>query len=296
MNKRAKKDSRFGKDPRAKRDSGRKEPRSEGERRPSSTRDRGAKGARDESASLIYGRRPITEILRHAPERIEKLLIAGRAFSQAGSSDGAAPDGGELKSILELAKKSGIVGTAVDRQALDDLTSGGVHQGVAAHLSAAPAFSLEKLAAMAKEQNGIIVAIDQVTDPHNFGAVLRAADGAGASGAIVPKSGSSPVTAVVRKSSAGAADVLPLCQVSNLGQALERLKKEGFWVIGTALSETSTDLYQAELALPAVVVIGSEGKGIRRLTAELCDFLIEIPMSGALQSLNVSQAAAVVLF
>ena len=244
-----------------------------------------ARGESGEEPAVIYGRKPVAELLRHAPERIERVLL--------GKSDGSAAG---LQAIAADAAQRGIAAVSVAPVELDNVSGFGVHQGVAALLKPAPSRSLDEVISKSKAGRGLVLALDQITDPHNFGAILRAAEAAGVDGVVVPRSGSSPITPVVRKSSAGAAELVPICFIPNLSQALSRLKKEGFWIIGTSLEPRSQSVFETDFPHPAVIVIGSEGKGIRRLTEESCDLLVQIPMQGLIQSLNVSQAAAIVLF
>ena len=146
-----------------------------------------------------------------------------------------------------------------------------------------------------KGENPLIVVCDELSDPHNLGAVIRTADAAGAHGVIIPKRRSAGLTAVVGKTSAGAVAHVPVARVPNLPALLKELKEAGLWVFGTAANGT-TSLYQADLKGPAAIVIGSEGSGMGRLVAENCDFKVSIPMRGKLDSLNASAAAAILLY
>jgi len=141
----------------------------------------------------------------------------------------------------------------------------------------------------------LILVLDGVTDPHNLGACLRTADAAGATAVIVPKDKSATLTPVVRKVACGAAEVIPLVAVTNLARTLEKLQQRGLWVVGTA-GEAEQEIYQQDLTGPLVMIMGAEGKGMRRLTREHCDFLVKLPMSGSVSSLNVSVATGVCLF
>ncbi|MNT63018.1 23S rRNA (guanosine-2'-O-)-methyltransferase RlmB [compost metagenome] len=134
-----------------------------------------------------------------------------------------------------------------------------------------------------------------MTDPHNLGACLRTADAAGATAVIVPKDKSATLTPVVRKVACGAAEVIPLVAVTNLARTLEKLQQRGLWVVGTA-GEAEQEIYQQDLTGPLVMIMGAEGKGMRRLTREHCDFLVKLPMAGSVSSLNVSVATGVCLF
>jgi 23S rRNA (guanosine2251-2'-O)-methyltransferase len=141
----------------------------------------------------------------------------------------------------------------------------------------------------------LLLMLDGVTDPHNLGACLRTADAAGVQAVIIPKDKSASLNATVRKVACGAAEVIPLVAVTNLARTLEKLKKRGLWVVGTA-GEAEQDVYDVDMTGPTVLVMGAEGKGMRRLTRELCDFLVRLPMSGSVSSLNVSVATGVCLF
>ena len=150
-------------------------------------------------------------------------------------------------------------------------------------------------AAAAKGEPPLLVVCDEISDPHNLGAILRTAECAGAHGLIIPKRRSAGLTAIVGKTSAGAVSYLPVARLANLTSVLKDLKKQGVWIFGTAAG-ASTDLYSADLKGPAAIVIGSEGDGMSRLVAENCDFLVSIPMKGHISSLNASAAAAILLY
>ena len=149
--------------------------------------------------------------------------------------------------------------------------------------------------AEARGEAPLIVLCDELSDPHNLGAIIRSAECAGAHGVIIPKRRSVGLTAVVAKTSAGALEYMPVVRVSNLANAIRELKARGVWVLGTA-AEGSVRLYDADLRGPAAIVIGSEGEGISRLVAEQCDYLVSIPMRGEISSLNASAAAAILLY
>jgi 23S rRNA (guanosine2251-2'-O)-methyltransferase len=141
----------------------------------------------------------------------------------------------------------------------------------------------------------LLLVLDGVTDPHNLGACLRTADAAGALAVIIPKDKAATLTPVVRKVACGAAEVIPLVAVTNLARSLEKLQQRGLWVVGTA-GEAEKEIYQQDLTGPLILVMGAEGKGMRRLTRELCDHLVKLPMAGSVSSLNVSVATGVCLF
>ena len=171
------------------------------------------------------------------------------------------------------------------------------HQGVIALASVREYVSVESIlnAAREKGEAPLLVVCDEISDPHNLGAIIRTAYCAGAHGVIIPKRRSAGLTSVVAKTSAGAVSYLPVARVPNLPALLKDLKDQGVWVFGTAAGGT-TDLYPADLKGPAAIVIGSEGEGMSRLVEENCDFLVSIPMKGGLNSLNASAAAAILLY
>jgi len=180
---------------------------------------------------------------------------------------------------------------------LDQETGGAAHQGVVAEVRPSVALDenglLDLLTAAAPP--ALVLVLDGVSDPHNLGACLRTADAAGALAVVAPRDRAAGLTPVVRKVAAGAAETVPFAQVTNLARALRDLKDAGLWIVGTA-ADGEQDLFAADLRGPLAVVMGSEGRGLRRLTREGCDFCIRLPMQGAVQSLNVSVAAGIVLF
>ena len=184
-----------------------------------------------------------------------------------------------------------------DRRKLDGMSRTHSHQGVIAQAAVREYATVDDIlnAAREKGENPLIVVCDELSDPHNLGAVIRTADAAGAHGVIIPKRRSAGLTAVVAKTSAGAVAHVPVARVPNLVAALKELQQAGVWVFGTA-AEGTTSLYQADLKGPAAIVIGSEGDGMGRLVTENCDFTVSIPMFGKINSLNASAAAAVLLY
>ena len=188
-------------------------------------------------------------------------------------------------------------GVAADRRKLDGMSRTHSHQGVIALAAVREYATVDDILNIARERGEapLIVVCDELSDPHNLGAVIRTADAAGAHGVIIPKRRSAGLTAVVAKTSAGAVAHVPVARVPNLPSLLKELKEEGVWVFGTAAGGT-TQLYQADLKGPAAIVIGSEGDGMGRLVAENCDFTVSIPMFGKINSLNASAAAAVLLY
>ena len=236
------------------------------------------------SESLIEGRNAVTEALRSG-RTIDKVYVA------EGSTDRS------LAHLAAEAKNAGAVVITTDRRKLDQMSVTGAHQGIIASVAAHEYASVEDILANAAERGEapLIVICDELSDPHNLGAILRTAECAGAHGVIIPKRRSVGLTAVVAKTSAGAVEYLPVARVSNISQTIRTLKENGVWVYGTA-AEADSDLYRTDLTGPAAIVIGNEGDGVGRLVRESCDVLVSIPMKGRISSLNASAAAAVMLY
>ena len=237
-----------------------------------------------EADGIIEGRNAVIEALR-AGTPVDKIYLA------RGETDSA------LGHIASTARSRGIVVVECDRRKLDGMSRTHSHQGVIALAAVREYASVDDIlnAAEEKGEPPLIVVCDELSDPHNLGAVIRTAECAGAHGVIIPKRRSAGLTAVVAKTSAGAVSYLPVARVPNLTACLKELKEEGVWVYGTA-ADGATPLYQADLKGPAAIVIGSEGTGMGRLVAEKCDFTVSIPMFGKINSLNASAAAAVLLY
>ncbi len=237
-----------------------------------------------ENDGVIEGRNAVVEALR-AGVTIDKIFI------MKGETDSV------LGHIVSTAREKGIVVVDADRRKLDNMSRTHSHQGVIALAAVREYATVDDIlnAAREKGENPLIVVCDELSDPHNLGAVIRTADAAGAHGVIIPKRRSAGLTAVVGKTSAGAVAHVPVARVANLPTVLKELKNEGVWVFGTAMNG-STSLYKADLKGPAAIVIGSEGDGMGRLVTETCDFTVSIPMFGKINSLNASAAAAVLLY
>ena len=237
-----------------------------------------------EADGVIEGRNAVIEALR-AGETIDKIYIL------KGETDKT------LGHIASKARAAGIVVVDADRRKLDNMSRTHAHQGVIALASVREYVSVESILNSAREKGEapLLVVCDEISDPHNLGAIIRTAYCAGAHGVIIPKRRSAGLTSVVAKTSAGAVSYLPVARVPNLPALLKELKGQGVWVFGTAAGGT-TDLYHVDLKGPAAIVIGSEGEGMSRLVEENCDFLVSIPMKGGLNSLNASAAAAVLLY
>jgi 23S rRNA (guanosine2251-2'-O)-methyltransferase len=222
----------------------------------------------------IYGVRPVTEALRGGRREVSEVL------DSTGNSE-----------VAQAAKAAGVPVKKVSRARVGELARGAVHQGVAARVGPYPYVDLEDLLAAS---DPLVVVLDGVTDPHNLGAVMRVAEGAGASGVVIPKDRAAGVTPAAVKASAGASEHVPVARVTNIRRAIDRMKEAGLWVYAAEAGGTSyTEL---DLTGPVGLVLGSEGKGVRRLVREGCDGSVSIPMRGAVESLNVSVAAAVLLY
>ena len=238
----------------------------------------------DAPDNMLEGRNAVTEALS-AGRTIDKVYVAD------GDTDRA------LARLCAMAKEAGAVVVPTDRRKLDFLSATGAHQGIIAMVAAHDYASIDDILKKAQDagENPLIVICDELSDPHNLGAIIRTAECAGAHGVIIPKRRSVGLTAVVGKASAGALEYMPVARVSNITAAIDTLKKAGVWVYGTA-AEGNTTLYQADLKGPSAVVIGNEGQGMSRLVSESCDFKVSIPMKGSISSLNASAAAAIMLY
>ncbi len=202
-----------------------------------------------------------------------------------------------LERILDSARRARIRVHQVERQVLDTMVPGVRHQGVVADYQGAPPLAEPDLEPLLNrlEQAPFVLVLDGIQDPHNLGACLRCADAAGVHAVIAPRDRAVGLTATVHKVASGAAESVPFIQVANLARVLARLRERGLWVVGTA-DAADTSLYAVDMSGPLALVLGSEGKGLRRLSREQCDLLVHIPMQGIVESLNVSAAAGVCLF
>lgn len=233
---------------------------------------------------VIEGRNAVVEALRSGAA-IDKIYLA------RGETDAT------LGHIASTARSRGVVVVEADRRKLDGMSRTHAHQGVIALAAVREYATVGEILDIAREKGEppLIVVCDELSDPHNLGAVIRTAECAGAHGVIIPKRRSAGLTAVVAKTSAGAVAHVPVARVPNLPALLDELKKEGVWVFGAAAGGERV-LYDADLKGPAAIVIGSEGDGMGRLVAEKCDFKVSIPMKGKINSLNASAAAAILLY
>lgn len=233
---------------------------------------------------LIEGRNAVIEALR-AGRAIDKIFIA------RGDVDST------LGFIASKARDKGIVVVEADRKKLDFMSVTKAHQGVIALAGVREYCSVEDILAIAEERGEapFVIVCDEISDPHNLGAIIRSAECVGAHGLIIPKRRSAGLTAIVDKASAGAAEHAAIARVANIPAVLNELKEKGLWIYGTA-AEGSSDLWHTDFKGPLALVIGSEGDGMGRLVRERCDFIVSLPMKGRVSSLNASAAAAVTMY
>jgi len=242
---------------------------------------------RDED-DLVFGLHAVSQLLRTAPERVRELKFSRERHDQ------------RLEQISELADAAGIHAQTVDRRVLEQASGGAVHQGVMAVVRPRPAGDEQELESLldrleAAGRPPLLLVLDGVQDPHNLGACLRTADATGVHAVIAPRDRASGLTATARKVSSGAAETVPFIQVTNLARTLRMLAQRGIMRVGTD-GETEAEVFNADLSGPLALVMGSEGRGLRRLTRENCDLLIRLPMLGSVESLNVSVATGVCLY
>ncbi len=230
----------------------------------------------------IEGRNPVTEAIK-AGREIDKLLVSAKE--------------GSIKKIVAMAKERGIVVQEVVKSKLDELSDTGAHQGVIALVAAHSYAAVEDILKRAEDkgESPFIIILDEITDPHNLGSILRTANAVGAHGIIIPKRRSVGLSSVVAKTSAGAMEYTPVARVTNLAQTIDALKEKGIWFFATH-QDAKQDYTQVDYKGGIGIVIGSEGSGVSRIVAEKCDFLISIPMKGEINSLNASVAAGVIMY
>lgn len=238
----------------------------------------------EETEGQLEGRNALQEALRSG-RTVDKVFIA------AGEIDRG------LQRLAAEAKEAGAVVVPVDRRKLDAMSFTHAHQGVIALAAAHVYYSIDDILeeAASRGEVPLIVICDELSDPHNLGAILRSAECAGAHGVIIPKRRSVGLTATVAKASAGAVEYMKVARVTNISAAIAELKQKGVWVFGTA-AEGSIPMYQADLSGPAAIVIGSEGDGMSQLVRKNCDVMVNIPMKGRISSLNASAAASILLY
>ena len=224
---------------------------------------------------------------------VKEALKAGRSIQRILVSDDKVKTG--LSDIVGLAKSKGVEVRPTPVKQMNRYETDVPHQGVIAFVNAVEFKDLGEVLQESNHENPLLILTDGVEDPHNMGAIIRTAECVGATAVLIPKRHNAPINATVAKTSAGAVEQIPLVQVGNVTQTIKQLKKQGFWVLGAHMEGDRT-LYEADLTIPTVLVIGNEGKGISRVVKEACDFLVTIPMYGNLNSLNASVAAAILMY
>ena len=249
-------------------------------------KDRGNKMAeqqKENRSEVIAGRNPVSEALRGS-RPIDKIMVA------RGEKSGA------VVGILAKAREKKIPVKEVDRQKLDYLSGGAVHQGIIAFAAVKEYCAVEDIFACAAERGEapFIIVLDEVEDPHNLGAIIRTAECAGVHGVIVPKRRSAGLSYTVGKASAGAIEYMNVARVTNIAATIDDLKARGVWVYGADMN--GTDYERCDFAGPCAIVIGNEGKGISRLVREKCDVIVSLPMKGRISSLNASVAAGILMY
>jgi len=233
----------------------------------------------------VFGRHPVLELLRADSRRVEEIAIIAEGRGPA------------LQDLLTLAKNRGVRVSFRTREQLTSMAGTPHHQGVVARAAGARYVGLDDLLGMpaARGQPAFLLALDQVQDPRNLGAILRSAEATGVHGVVVPKHHSAGLTGAAAKSAVGAAEIVPVARETNLVQCLETMKKEGIWVMG-AVARGGKPPWEVDLTGAICLVLGGEGEGLRPLVARSCDLLLTLPMKGRLGSVNVSAAAAVLCF
>lgn len=244
----------------------------------------------DSTSTTIVGRHPVREALADPEIEIDKVWL------KQGSV------GGVIQDIRRLAKQRGVPVQFVPSAKLDRLAGGANHQGVAAHTSPVAYLELHELMAAiggtpdeVRRKKPMVLLLDGIQDPYNFGAILRSAVAVGAAGVIISRHGMAPMSAVTVKASAGTAGRVPIARVANIADALYPLKERGYWAVGAAAA-AEISMWEMDWDRPLALVIGGEGKGLGPRVAGECDYLVHIPMQGNAESLNASVAAAVLMF
>lgn len=234
-------------------------------------------------SDLLIGRNPVTEALQ-SDRSINKMLIAKGAKE------------GSIKKIIRMAEERKLVIQYVDRNKLDQLAEGANHQGVVAYVAPYAYQELRTiLNDIANKAHQFVVLLDGVEDPHNLGSIIRTANAVGVDAVVIPKRRAAAVTPTVAKTSAGAIEYVPVCRVTNIGNTIDELKEAGFWVSGADMDGDQA-FYDADLKGKVALVIGGEGTGVGKRVREKCDFLVRIPMKGAVTSLNASVAASIMMY
>ena len=234
---------------------------------------------------IIYGLHAVQALLDKEPEAVFAIWIDRARQDQ------------RIQTVLGLAKKIGLTIHKVDREELDKLCGNAQHQGVVVESGTSGVWDEAQLMKLLNglKEPPLLLILDGVTDPHNLGACLRSADGAGAHAVIAPKDKACTLTGTVRKVASGAAESVPFVQVINLARTLGKLKDAGIWLVGTT-GNADQNLYETDLTGPLGIVMGAEGQGMRRLTSEACDYLVSLPMQGKVDSLNVSVTTGICLY
>jgi 23S rRNA (guanosine2251-2'-O)-methyltransferase len=237
--------------------------------------------------TIIYGRHPVEEALKKF-ESADNTNEVEKVYIQFNTSDR------QLQSLLVAAKKLKISVSQVPPAKLSEICGSRNHQGIAMLLSGVTYHDLEDMVAAAKKP-ALLVVMDSLEDPHNVGAIIRTAVAAGADGIVIPMHNFPPINATVHKTSAGAVSNIKICKVPNLSQTLDKLKDLNFWIVGT--DTDAEKLYtEFDYTMPTAIVIGSEGKGMKRLVSEHCDEIVKIPILGNIESLNASVSAGILLY
>lgn len=233
--------------------------------------------------NIVIGRNPVLEAIKSG-RTIEKIIIKKGRYE------------GSMVPVIKKAKEAHIIIQEVDRAKLDAMSQGQNHQGVIALVSSFTYCEVKDIleAAAKKEESPFVIICDKITDPHNFGAIIRTAECVGVHGIIIPKRGSVGVNATVEKTSAGAAEYMKIAKVTNIASAIDELKKEGMWFVAADMD--GEEMYNVDLKGSLGIVIGSEGEGVSRLVKEKCDFIASIPMMGTINSLNASVAGGILMY
>ena len=233
----------------------------------------------------VFGLHAVTSLLQRDPSKISVLLTLDSRSDV------------RMDQVVSLAEQANVPVQRVARRELDDRVPGISHQGVVAEIGTSTSLGEKELPGFLEKLDEIpfILILDSVQDPHNLGACLRSADAAGVHLVITPRDKSAPLNGTVRKVACGAADTVPLVRVTNLARTLKLLRDQGIWIYGAA-GEADQSIFEADLTGPLALVLGGEGKGLRRLTREYCDLLVSIPLAGSVSSLNVSVATGICLF
>ncbi len=233
----------------------------------------------------IFGIHAAQAALDYSAKKIKKVWIDNQRQDK------------RLATLIEQLKSLGLAAEKCDRKRLDKMADGKNHQGIVIEVEMPGVHSEKKKKHKVKTMSEmpLFLVLDQVQDPHNLGACLRTADAAGVHGLIITKDNSSGITPTVCKVASGAAETVPVYQVTNLARTLRWLKENNIWIMGTD-GETDQSVFRSDLKIPLALVMGTEGTGMRRLTREQCDFLVKIPMAGQVESLNVSVAAGIIMY